>query len=67
MLNASTAASVADGSAARADGPRPLQPPSSPTRTTQHSEPPFWKKPYTLCARKAPSMNGPLSGSLGSP
>ena len=45
MLNASTAASLADGSAARAAGPRPLEPPSSPTRTTQHRLPPFWKKP----------------------
>jgi hypothetical protein len=40
---------------------------SAPTRTIQQVEPPFWKKPYTACARYAPSMNGPLSGFDGSP
>ena len=40
---------------------------SSPTRTIQQFEPPFWKKPYTEWAMYVPSMKGPLSGSFRSP
>src|SRR4029079_1244579 len=62
--NVSTAVSAAAGSAATGRG-APFS--GAPPRTTQHTEPPFWKNPKTECARYAPSMNGPLSGSLGSP